>query len=132
MPDISVDFEVWKAITLRRETEAMTPNDVLRQILDLPPEREPTASEFIGKFVGAASYKGVFFNDGTQFRAIYKGKEYRAAIVDGVWTMEDGTQCTSPSNAATHITKTNVNGWRFWQVKRPEDADWKLMDLLLP
>ena len=34
---IRVDFQVWRELQTRRETEEMTENDVLRQVLDLPP-----------------------------------------------------------------------------------------------
>ena len=34
---IHVDFQVWQALTTRRATEATTENDVIRQLLELPP-----------------------------------------------------------------------------------------------
>ena len=34
---IRVDFQVWRELQKRRDTEAMTENDVLRQVLDMPP-----------------------------------------------------------------------------------------------
>lgn len=71
---------------------------------------------------------GVHFPDGTQFRASYKGKTYFAEIKDGCWIGADGIVRSSPSHAASAISQTNVNGWRFWFAKRPQDDDWTRMD----
>lgn len=125
MTAIEVDFEVYKALTLRRETEAMTYNDVIRGLLKLgnkklSPPTEPKKG---------ATYKGVFFPDGTLFEATYKGQRYTARIRDGVWVDDrDGGIRTSPSHAVNKLTGTSVNGWRFWRCKRPEDTGWRLLD----
>ena len=36
MPTIEIDFDVFKALTLRRPSEEVSENDVLRQLLHLP------------------------------------------------------------------------------------------------
>lgn len=72
----------------------------------------------------------VFFPDGTQFRATYKGRSYRAEIKLGEWVDENGVRRQSPSEAAGAISATKVNGWRFWYAKRPADDEWVRLDEL--
>lgn len=129
MATIDVDFEVYKALTIRRETEEMTYNDVLRQLLGLG---EQTSSENVTENLGALVYKGAEFPEGTQFRATYKGQTYTGAIKGGVWLDENGRVQNSPSEAAYSITGNHVNGWRFWECRRPSDTAWRSIDSLRP
>ena len=55
------------------------------------------------------------------FGVTYKGRTYTAEVKDGVWVGADGQTRASPSEAAVKITGNSVNGWRFWQCKRPGD-----------
>jgi len=127
MTAIDVDFEVYKALTLRRETEATTYNDVIRVLLKLGNEKRLPPDEP----KKGATYKGVFFPDGTLFEATYKGKRYTARIRDGAWfDDQDGGIRTSPSHAVNKLTGTSVNGWRFWRCKRPGETGWTLLDKL--
>lgn len=77
-------------------------------------------------------YTNVFFPNETKFRATYKAKTYFAEIRDERWLDHEGNTKNSPSDAAGSISQTNVNGWRFWFVKRPGDDDWARMDELRP
>jgi hypothetical protein len=127
MSTIDIDFEVYKALTNLRENENTTYNDVLRQLLGLDkvgPILPSTLAESSG-----CIFKGVFFPNGTQFRANYKGRIYAAKIEDGA-LVQDGEERNSPSEAAYSITKSAVNGWRFWECKRPQDTRWQLIDTL--
>ena|SRR5262245_56410920 len=124
MATIDVDFEVYKELTVRRATEAVTHNDVIRGLLGLPAAIVTTVTPS----ATGATFKGVFFPDGTQFRATYKGRTYTAEIKGGAWRDSEGTLRTSPSEAAVKITGKNWNGWRFWQCKRPEDQSWRPID----
>jgi hypothetical protein len=72
------------------------------------------------------------FSGWNDFRATYKGKTYRARIQQSQWIDELGRFRTSPSDAASAITGNNVNGWRFWFVRRPADEDWQRMDAVKP
>jgi hypothetical protein len=76
------------------------------------------------------SARGIFLPNGTVLRATYKQKEFRSTIERGKWVDVDGNPHSSPSAAAKHITGTNVNGLRFWHVKRPTDAEWRRLELL--
>ena len=78
---------------------------------------------FSGAWIG-----NVHFPNGTRFRATYKGRTYHAQIKDDVWIGEDGIVRRSPSEAASAISDTNVNGWRFWFGIRPSEDEWKRLD----
>jgi hypothetical protein len=78
--------------------------------------------------MGGVWLSNTHFPDGTQFRATYKGQTYLAEIRGGRWVGQDGVVRTSPSEAASAISGTNVNGWRFWFAKRPGDPGFKRMD----
>lgn len=60
----------------------------------------------------------------------YKGRTYHAEIKNGQWVGEDGIVRKSPSDAASAITHTNVNGWRFWDFQRPGETSWSKMRVL--
>jgi hypothetical protein len=126
MAVIDVDFGVFKALTNLRPDEATTYNDVLRKLLGLdPPAVSAVASS---EPAGGCEYKGVFLPNGTELRVTYKGRAYTAGIKGGSWIGEDGIRRNSPSDAACAITKGNVNGWRFWKVKRPGDGDFRVLE----
>lgn len=131
MHTIEIDFEVFKALTVRRETEAMSYNDVIRDLLKLgtsrvDPSLAPAPSE-----ASAQDWvcKGVRFPAGTEFRANYKGGVYYAKVEGGALVV-DGKSVTSPSDAAKIVTNTNVNGWTFWECRFPGDSRWKLIKVL--
>jgi len=126
MATIEVDFDVFKELTMRRQSESDTYNDVIRRMLKLG---QASVSK-LATVAKGANFKGVTFPDGTQFRVTYKGRTYTAEIKDGEWIGVDGIRRASPSEAAHAITETNVNGWRFWQCKRPGDPGWQVMDRL--
>lgn len=122
-----MDFEVWKALTLRRRDESHSYNDVLRELLGLDPLLETGhrtsagdgASPRLGRLVGDR-----FLPNGSKLRAKYKGVLYHAEIVNGTLIDGDGKAHSSSSAAARAVTKTNVNGLTFWEVRRPGESGW--------
>jgi len=128
MHTIAVDFDVFKALTLRRASEDVTENDVLRELLGLPSKREPTAP---APRPGAGDWtiKGVRFPAGTEFRAYYKGQTYLGRVEGGALVL-NGKRFDSPSAAAVSITGNPVNGWHFWQCRLPGEASWKMIKAL--
>ena len=66
---------------------------------------------------------------GTELRARHKGAWHQARIVDGGLQMR-GRRFSSPSEAASAVTGTNVNGWRFWQCRFPGEVEWRPLELL--
>lgn len=125
MRTIEVDFDVFKALTLRRPSEEVTENDVIRELLGL----QPRSSRLAGKQEPAAGdwiTKGVRFPSGTEFRAVYKGEIHLARVEGGALTL-DGKRYESPSAAAMSITDNPVNGWRFWECRLPGRSAWKML-----
>lgn len=133
---IEIDFEVYKELTARRRHEEHSYNEVLRELLKLPAQADEAIvpsfppPSLPGEAKGFALRTGTL-PDGTKLKAAYKKKEYRAAISNGRWIDEAGNEHSSPSAAASAISKTNVNGLRFWHAKRPHDRDWTRLDILL-
>lgn len=125
---IEIDFDVFKELTKRRKEESHTYNDVLRELLGLSSEREPL--RLVPRSGGSVYMQGLEFPEGTKFRVTYKGRTFRAEIKNGQWVGEDGIVRKSPSDAASAITKNNVNGWRFWDFQRPGETSWSKMRVL--
>ncbi len=49
----------------------------------------------------------------------YKGKTYTLKVVKtdrGIGYDLRGTVFSSPSTAAKSLTKTEINGWKFWRI----------------
>ena len=144
--DISVDLEVFKALTERLEFEGQTHNDILRELLSLdsiseedPPE--PAIMSGLDALTGVSDQwrrpsqsgfysRGLFLPDGTLLRSRYKGSEYSGRVSEGKWLDGDGCKHDSPSAAATAITGNNVNGLRFWEARRPQDNTWRRLEFL--
>lgn len=130
MVDIGeIDFEVFKELMMRRATESTSYNDVLRELLGLPPRNAHPSASAAHTSNGGWEYRGVRFPDGTDFRARYKGKTYPAKV-EGGRLMLDGSPVGSPSEAAHKITGTNVNGWRFWKCRLPGETRWRVIEAL--
>jgi hypothetical protein len=129
MATIDVDFDVFKALTALRPTESTTYNDVLRQLLHLPAQRQQAKTPDSSSVLKPWIQGGVTFPHGTEFRATYKGSTYGARVENGS-LIYDGAAVASPSEAAHKVTGTNVNGWRFWRCKRPGDAQWRPISTL--
>jgi hypothetical protein len=126
---ISIDFDVWKELTARRQSEQHSYNAVLRDLLGLEPVTSPTITASDVKDNGRV-LGGRYLPNGTKLRAKYKDSYYFAEIADGRLLGEGGRVFGSASAAARAVTNTNVNGLNFWEVCRPSDEDWsKLLEL---
>jgi Restriction Enzyme Adenine Methylase Associated len=126
MPQIEIDFDVFKVLTNRRTTEEVTYNDVIRGLLNLPqPAAKAKANGSKPWVVSDSSFPA-----GSEFMADYKGKTYSGVVKDGKLELSDGHKFTTPSAAAVHVTKTNVNGWRFWRCKLPGQSQYVLVERL--
>ncbi len=127
MANIDVDFDVEKALFVRRQSPDVTYNDVLRQLLGLGPAPKAQTNGQSGP--KDWTVKGVTFPEGTPFRVTYKGKTYEGKVEDGGLVI-GATKYTTPSAAAHQITGKNVNGWRFWQCKLPGETNWQTMEVI--
>lgn len=142
MYQVPIDFEVWQALTAQLRDANDSYNEVIRRLLQIPASEtspsfgevdapgQPAALALPNGPINGVWFSNVFFPDGTTFRATYKGRTHRAHIRNSQWIDEFGIARTSPSDAASAISRTNVNGWRFWFVRRPFDEDWVRMDAL--
>jgi hypothetical protein len=82
----------------------------------------------LSRYLDGIWINNTHFPEGTRFRATYKGETFYAEIKDGKWVGSDGKIRTSPSDAASAISNTNVNGWRFWFAQLPNDPSWRRLD----
>ena len=98
MRTIEVDFDVFKAITLRRASEEVSENDVLRTLLGLPTIKGAPHA-LAGVVAGDWVTKGVRFPAGTEFRASYKGQTWLARVEAGALVLK-GVRYDTPSAAA--------------------------------
>ena len=129
MATIDIDFDVYKALTARRESEEQTYNEVLRNILNLPLKKVHTDHSLRQNHEGDWVTKDVRFPRGTEFRAKYKGSMHHAKVDDGYLVLND-QKYSSPSSAAGAITNTFVNGWVFWECRFPGDTHWRIIKTL--
>ena len=66
---------------------------------------------------------GAAFPKGTEFRGSYKGYYYHGKVSEGA-LMINGKEFISPSAAAITITRSDVDGWLFWDCKFPGASSW--------
>lgn len=127
MPQIEIDFDVFKELTMRRATEDVTYNHVVRELLKMP---AMTAAAKLGSPAKPWIVSNTSFPAGAEFLAEYKGKSYTATSKNGKLELSDGRVFTTPSAAAVAITGSNVNGWRFWKCKLPGASQYVLVERL--
>jgi hypothetical protein len=134
MRTIEVDFDVFKALTLRRPTEDVSENDVLRELLGLPRRQHAapvTSATHAQKDTAQGGWitKGVQFPAGSEFRANYKGQTHLGRVENGALVL-NGKRFDTPSAAAMSITGNPVNGWTFWECRMPGHASWQIIKAL--
>jgi hypothetical protein len=122
MPTIPISFDTYKHLMFRRRDEDHSIEAVIREALGLPVA--VPAAPVQGK---SWVQDNVELVPGTQLRALYRGKPYDAVINDNGEMIFDGKVMTSLSAAAHAVTGNSVNGWGFWQAKRPDDSGFASM-----
>jgi len=58
---------------------------------------------------------------GSKHERNWKGKIYEMSIIkegEAIKFLVDGKKFSSPTGAAKNITKQEVNGWRFWHLRK--------------
>ena len=84
---------------------------------------------------GSWSGKGIILPNGAEARFSYNWTLHEAMIKENQWVTKKGAY-KSPSKAASSVAKTkdgnnpSLNGWVLWEVKRPQDNDWKSLQSL--
>lgn len=122
---IEIDLNIHKIIEDNRQSFSETENEILCRILKIQAPAITQKNTPTGK---AWMQKGVVLPHGTLLRAEYNGTVYSGIVENGVWIVE-GKKFTSPSGAMriahTKIgTTPSLNGWIYWEVKRPIDTKW--------
>jgi hypothetical protein len=149
MRTIEIDFDIHQMIELERHSFEEPENEALRRLLKLEKRADstksinPTSTEpedkILSKIATGRSWSGksVELPHGTELRMEYNGQVYRGVIDDGTWFVE-GRRTSSPSDAAGSAattkggTRPSLNGWIYWEVKRPSDAHWRTLKSLKP
>ena len=129
MYSIEIDFDVYKDLTNLRDSEDVTYNDVIRELLGLNKSNIKQDSESSVTHQQYWVTKGVSFPVGTEFRAKYKGQTF-SARVEAEGLLFDGRNFDTPSSAAIAITNNSVNGWKFWECKFPGKTTWQSISSL--
>jgi len=135
MRTIEVDFDIHKLIETERKSFAEPPNAVLRRLLKLQPQDELPVAINGAPDRDAWTGKGVKLPAGTELRMEYRGKEHRGVIQNSAWAV-GGKNYKSPSAAAGGVATTksgkrpSLDGWKYWQVRRPGDAGWVALSSL--
>jgi hypothetical protein len=135
---IEIDFAIHKAIENERRDFHESDSSVLRRLLKLPEAPRVTGGNGVDAASGTAWVRqGVRLVHGTRVRMHYRGEEHLGAIENGEWVIE-GQRFSSPSAAAGGVavtkkgTQPSLDGWTYWQVKRPGDTDWVSLRELRP
>jgi hypothetical protein len=147
MKTIEIDFDIHRLIELERKGFDEPENAALRRLLKLPMLGAPLTDrkaesgsdepDSVASIGVAWSWKGVVLPHGTQLRMDYRGQMVRGHVEQGKWVI-DGKSYTSPSDAAgsSVVTKgcerPSLNGWVYWEVKRPNDGNWRKLQSLKP
>lgn len=127
---LSIDLEVFKALEAQRESFEESHNDILRRILGLLPKAASTEESVVW------TRKEVGLPKGTRWRMTTAHGDEAGTVVEGGFQYK-GEVVTSPSRLAMKIyesksgKKTNLNGWRYIEVKRPDDDEWMMLSSLV-
>jgi hypothetical protein len=126
---IEIDIDVHKRIELERRSFDEPPNAALRRLLEIDTGPAKPSDPSVVSAGRTWSWKGVSLPHGTELRMEYNGRVHTGIIEDGRWRVE-GSEYGSPSAAAGGVARTkdgkrtSLDGWIYWQVKRPGDTDW--------
>jgi hypothetical protein len=130
---IEVDVDVYRFLESRRTSFSQTHNDILRDLAGLKTVA-PQATN--GTESGSGwSWKGVTLPDGTKLRMSYNGQTHTGEIVQGAWHVA-GAIYRTPSAAAGGVARSkkgapvSLDGWGYWEVKKPDNDRWVQIDKL--
>lgn len=140
---IEVDFDVHQRIEAARTSFEESPNEALRRLLNIPHPKtvvkDASLSRRLLEVRGARAWSdgGATLDHGTELQMNYDGEVFSGRVVDGEWEI-NGSRYTTASGAACALIsekrgkKTNVNGWLYWQYKRPGETRWATLQSLRP
>ncbi len=127
---IEIDFDIHKRIETARRNFSESDNAVLRRLLKIDADDAPSP-KVNGNAGGGREWfgDGVTLPHGTDVRMKYNGRLHSGQIDNGDWLVE-GERYNSPSAAAGGVGrtkkggKTSLDGWLYWEAKRPGDREW--------
>jgi hypothetical protein len=133
---IEVDVEVFRFLESRRASFSQTHNDILRELAGLKSvsSSAPYATS-TSPDQGAWSWKGVTLPNGTKLRMSYNGQRHTGEITQGAWHV-GGAIYRTPSAAAGGVARSkrgapvSLDGWGYWEVKKPDSDRWIPIDRL--
>ena len=128
---IEIDFELHKKIEAERRSLSEPEYVILRRLLGMKAANIAVTIEPKSRSSGREWFDdGVRLPHGTEVRMTYNRRLHHGRIEDGQWLVE-GINCSSPSAAAGSVARTkkgkqtNLDGWKYWEVKFPGEGTWK-------
>ena len=133
---IEIDVEVYRFLETRRTSFTQTHNDILRDLAGLKPITSSLSNgAATGTDQGGWSWKGVTLPNGTKVRMSYNGQTHSGEVAQGAWHV-GGAIYRTPSAAAGGVARSkkgapvSLDGWGYWEVKKPDSDRWVQIDKL--
>jgi hypothetical protein len=133
---IEIDFDLHKRIEAERRSLSEPEYVILRRLLGMKAAAIATVAEPQTRRPGREWFDdGVRLPHGTELRMTYNRRLHQGHIEDGQWLVE-GASYSSPSAAAGGVARTkrgeqtNLDGWKYWEVKFPGEKIWKPLSRL--
>jgi hypothetical protein len=136
---MDVDFDIHKRVEAERRSFDEPQYVALRRLLGLPDVSVSAVSANDSSSSAGRPWKDghVEVPHGSDARMAYgRGKQHFAGkFLDGKLVV-DGRSFSSLSDAASTLAVTkygdhpSLNGWNYWEVRFPGEAEWRAMDTL--
>lgn len=131
---IEIDWDIHRLIESERRGFDEPPYLALRRLLNLP---EPASAGLATNLASIGSGRpwvedGVEIPHGSRARMSYQHgrQQYEGVFLNGA-LLVNGKSYTSLSAAANAVavtkdgSKTQLNGWNYWEVQFPGEAKWR-------
>ena len=146
MHRFNVSAKVFSRLWALRRDGEQTEDQILRRVLDCPPEAAASGARTDGLAPGSdhgpdnvsggdfidATY-GVRFAEGDEIFRTYKGRPYSARVVRGRWLLDgDARPYDSLNQLSQAVIDGNENAWMFWFTRRPDGTEKRIAELRDP
>jgi len=154
MHRFNVSAEVFSKLWAWRRDGEQTEDQILRRLLDCPPEATAGGARTGGSAPGPhqgphqgpdnvsggdfidATY-GIRFAEGDEIFRTYKGRPYSARVVGGRWLLDgDAGPHAHPYDSLNQLSQAvidgNENTWMFWFIRRPDGTGMRIAELRDP
>lgn len=134
---IEIDFDTHKLIEAERRGFSEKPLFALRRLLGLPDVDDMLPASPVAATGHDWREDGVVLPHGTKARMEYArgSQRFEGVFLDGELVVQ-GRRFDSLSAAASALARTKdglpprLNGWNYWEVKKPGSDRWELMSHL--